>query len=80
MKNLTLYFFIANLSDEAIEALVSGLETGVYYGWTQIGQEGTEVYPMVMSLGWNPYFNNKKRSAVRLKHAFLTCIIHRVSP
>lgn len=55
---------IANLSDEAIDALVSGLETGVYYGWTQIGELGSEVYPMVMSLGWNPYFKNEKRSAV----------------
>lgn len=55
---------VANLSDEAIDALVSGLETGVYYGWTQIGELGSEVYPMVMSLGWNPYFKNEKRSAV----------------
>lgn len=61
-------FSIANLSDEAIDALVSGLETGVYYGWTQIGELGSEVYPMVMSLGWNPYFKNEKRSAV----SFLT--------
>jgi riboflavin kinase len=57
-------FSIANLSDEAIDALVSGLETGVYYGWTQIGELGSKVYPMVMSLGWNPYFKNEKRSAV----------------
>jgi len=55
---------LANLSDEAIDALVSGLETGVYYGWTQIGELGSEVYPMVMSLGWNPYFKNERRSAV----------------
>ncbi|KAI7900728.1 uncharacterized protein BX663DRAFT_532150 [Cokeromyces recurvatus] len=61
----------ANLSDEAINALVSGLETGVYYGWTQIGESGSEVYPMVMSLGWNPYFKNDKRSAeVHVIHEF----------
>ncbi|CAO3667272.1 unnamed protein product [Rhizopus stolonifer] len=60
----------ANLSDEAINALVSGLETGVYYGWTQIGDE-SEVYPMVMSLGWNPYYQNEKRSAeVHVIHQF----------
>lgn len=57
------HFRKANLSDEAISALVSGLENGVYYGWTQIGEAGSEVYPMVMSLGWNPYFKNDKRSA-----------------
>ncbi|KAK4517637.1 uncharacterized protein ATC70_000977 [Mucor velutinosus] len=61
----------ANLSDEAIDALVSGLETGVYYGWTQIGELGSEVYPMVMSLGWNPYFKNERRSAeVHIIHEF----------
>ena len=41
--------------------------TGVYYGWAQIGGKGSEVYPMVMSLGWNPYYKNEKRSAVRFK-------------
>ncbi|KAI9353123.1 hypothetical protein BD770DRAFT_325551 [Pilaira anomala] len=61
----------ANLSDEAISALASGLETGVYYGWTQIGEVKTQVYPMVMSLGWNPYFKNEKRSAeVHVIHEF----------
>ncbi|KAG2195565.1 hypothetical protein INT47_001312 [Mucor saturninus] len=61
----------ANLSDEAISALVSGLETGVYYGWTQIGESKSQVYPMVMSLGWNPYFQNEKRSAeVHIIHEF----------
>lgn len=61
----------ANLSDEAINALASGLETGVYYGWTQIGETGSQVYPMVMSLGWNPYFKNEKRSAeVHIIHEF----------
>jgi riboflavin kinase len=66
------------LSDEAIDALVSGLETGVYYGWTQIGQVSTEVYPMVMSLGWNPYFHNEKRSAVSsiIKHDLYIYIIY----
>ncbi|KAI8996757.1 hypothetical protein BDB01DRAFT_768344 [Pilobolus umbonatus] len=61
----------ANLSDEAINQLASGLETGVYYGWTQIGDTGSEVYPMVMSLGWNPYYKNEKRSAeVHVIHEF----------
>ncbi|KAG1144134.1 hypothetical protein G6F37_008622 [Rhizopus arrhizus] len=61
----------ANLSDDAINALVSGLETGVYYGWTQIGDAGSQVYPMVMSLGWNPYYHNEKRSAeVHVIHEF----------
>ncbi|KAI9275091.1 hypothetical protein EDC94DRAFT_654505 [Helicostylum pulchrum] len=61
----------ANLSEEAISTLAAGLDTGVYYGWTQIGQVGSTVYPMVMSLGWNPYFKNEKRSAeVHVIHEF----------
>ncbi|KAI8887097.1 Flavokinase-domain-containing protein [Backusella circina FSU 941] len=61
----------ANLSDEAISTLVSDLNIGVYYGWVQIGKKGTEVYPMVMSLGWNPYYKNEKRSAeVHVIHEF----------
>lgn len=38
--------------------------SGVYYGWAQIGAAGSQVYPMVMSLGWNPYYKNEKRSGV----------------
>lgn len=61
---LTLRKKKANLSEEAISTLAAGLDTGVYYGWTQIGHVGSTVYPMVMSLGWNPYFKNEKKSAV----------------
>lgn len=60
-----IYFAIANMSDEALETMFSECDTGVYYGWAQIGEVGSDVYPMVMSLGWNPYYKNEKRSAVR---------------
>ncbi|KAF7722106.1 riboflavin kinase [Apophysomyces ossiformis] len=53
----------ANLSEEALETMACDFETGVYYGWVQIGEVNSEVYPMVMSLGWNPYYKNEKRSA-----------------
>lgn len=46
-------------------------DTGVYYGWSQIGEKNTTVYPMVMSLGWNPYYKNEKKSAeVHILHEF----------
>ncbi|KAG5461910.1 MAG: hypothetical protein BJ554DRAFT_5827 [Olpidium bornovanus] len=64
------------------EEVVSQLErlaTGVYYGWARVSQvkdaavlgddEGV-VYPMVMSVGWNPYYKNEKRSAVHIMHEF----------
>lgn len=49
--------------------------TGVYYGYAQVTpSEGTSslsdqdvcVLPMVMSFGWNPFYNNKRKTAVRL--------------
>jgi len=64
-----LYFFLANLNEEAVECL-SYLKTGIYYGWAQLivppGQPSTNngIYPMVMSLGWNPFYKNEKKSAV----------------
>lgn len=40
---------------------------GVYFGYAQVyglsGQEG-KVHPMVMSLGWNPFYKNERLTAV----------------
>lgn len=48
--------------------------TGVYYGYAQISPERDEqvilskkdcsVMPMVMSLGWNPFYKNERLTAV----------------
>ncbi|CAB4396893.1 riboflavin kinase [Rhizophagus irregularis] len=60
----------ANLPEEATEALCKDIETGIYFGWSQVGNDPI-VYPMVMSLGWNPYYKNEKRSAeVHIMHTF----------
>ena len=45
-------------------------ETGVYFGYAQVRfRDGAphvaadrEIYPMVMSLGWNPQFQNQQKS------------------
>ncbi|RUS14705.1 hypothetical protein BC937DRAFT_93459 [Endogone sp. FLAS-F59071] len=61
---------LANLSEDALKDLTSTLDVGVYYGWAQVGSDPT-VYPMVMSLGWNPYYKNEKQSAeVHIIHKF----------
>lgn len=49
-------------------------QPGVYYGYAQISrekdgegalsEEDAKVLPMVMSLGWNPFYKNKQMSAV----------------
>lgn len=57
-----------------------GLESGVYYGLAgvprgcgEVAKEGSskgegngegEVYEMVMSVGWNPFYGNERRSVV----------------
>ena len=52
----------ANYPASVVERLPPQLESGVYYGWAQVGAE--PVYPMVMSIGWNPQYQNKERSMV----------------
>lgn len=45
--------------------LTSELDTGIYFGWAKLENESM-VYPMVMSVGWNPFYHNEKKSAVLL--------------
>jgi len=50
------------------------VEPGVYYGYAQVlpsqGDESKlrpedhQVWPMAMSLGWNPFYKNERMSAV----------------
>ncbi|KAJ2819906.1 riboflavin kinase [Coemansia erecta] len=59
----------ANLPSSAVDQTLENIPIGVYYGWAQIDQD--VVRPMVMSLGWNPYFKNEKRSGeVHIIHSF----------
>ena len=54
-------------------------KTGVYYGYAQVSrekdgkivlpEEDGRILPMVMSLGWNPFYKNKKMSAVGTLHS-----------
>lgn len=54
----------ANFPEEVVESLPETIESGVYYGWACL--DNGPVYKMVMSVGWNPHFNNEKRSMVCL--------------
>ncbi|KAI9812234.1 MAG: riboflavin kinase [Thelocarpon impressellum] len=55
------------------------VESGVYYGWAFLSSipdtakpdVKEDVYPMVMSIGWNPFYKNEKRSVeVHIMHDF----------
>ncbi|EJD53861.1 riboflavin kinase [Auricularia subglabra TFB-10046 SS5] len=74
-------FPTANLPDDALHPLASVAKTGIYYGFAQIaprkGEANTltegdyEVFPMVMSLGFNPFYDNKKLTAeIHILHEY----------
>lgn len=70
--------FAANLPDESILPISTVAKSGVYYGFAQVvpkdgeelglGLEDFRVWPMVMSLGWNPFYKNEKLTAVSPTH------------
>jgi len=56
-------------------------QTGVYFGYAQVSRdkdqagsisdEDTRVLPMVMSLGWNPFYKNEQLTAeIHIMHDF----------
>jgi len=53
-------FPTANFSDEVIEALPEAMIGGIYWGLAQV--DNGQVHDMVMSIGWNPFYENKKRA------------------
>ncbi|OCH93550.1 riboflavin kinase [Obba rivulosa] len=71
----------ANLPDESISPMSSVTQPGVYYGYAQVSrekdgkavlpEEDGQVFPMVMSLGWNPFYKNQKLTAeIHIMHDF----------
>jgi riboflavin kinase len=62
----------ANLSDDALVGIPADLTNGIYFGYARIfdlsdnkiSPSDAEVFPMVMSLGWNPFYKNTKLTTV----------------
>ncbi|KAJ8402032.1 hypothetical protein AAFF_G00372670 [Aldrovandia affinis] len=50
----------ANFPESVVEHLPADFSTGIYFGWASVG--GGDVHKMVMSIGWNPYYKNTKKS------------------
>lgn len=50
----------ANFSVEVVNNLPTEVETGVYFGFAQVNKE--EIHKMVMSIGWNPFYQNTTKS------------------
>ncbi|KAL8107886.1 hypothetical protein AgCh_024334 [Apium graveolens] len=50
----------SNISAKNYSTELSEHPSGVYFGWAKLSTRG--VYKMVMSIGWNPYFNNTEKT------------------
>eukprot|EP00871_Galdieria_phlegrea_P004209 jgi/Galph1/478/GphlegSOOS_G5165.1 len=51
----------ANISSEHYQHLLESLECGIYFGWATLNRV-PPVYKAVISIGWNPVFNNTEKS------------------
>lgn len=49
----------ANLSMEELGEKGESLNTGIYYGWATVKNQD---YCAVVSVGWNPYYKNTKKT------------------
>lgn len=72
-----LYKLVANLSAENFSDVLSDHTSGVYFGWASLLTRG--IYKMVMSIGWNPYFDNTEKTIVSVlylnwRHLFRYCL------
>lgn len=50
----------ANFPTSVVDNLPETISTGIYYGWASVDRG--PVYKMVVSIGWNPFYNNTKKS------------------
>ncbi|XP_027705535.1 riboflavin kinase-like [Vombatus ursinus] len=59
----------ANFPEQVVDNLPCDLSTGIYYGWACVGNG--DVHKMVLSIGWNPYYKNTKKSVeTHIIHTF----------
>lgn len=59
----------ANFPEEVVDNLPADVSTGIYYGWASVGRGA--VHKMVVSIGWNPYYKNTKKSMeTHIMHTF----------
>ncbi|PWN41469.1 riboflavin kinase [Ceraceosorus guamensis] len=68
----------ANLPSSVFDPPSKLTETGVYFGYASVdldaetgGAKDGGVWPMVMSVGWNPFYKNEQKTAeVHIMHEF----------
>ncbi|CAO2623807.1 Riboflavin kinase [Lemmus lemmus] len=50
----------ANFPEQVVGSLPAVISTGTYYDWVSV--RSGAVHKMVVSIGWNPYYKNVKKS------------------
>lgn len=68
MTSASLCAVSANFGIDVVGNLPKNLETGIYYGWASVDND--KVHKMVMSIGWNPFYENEHKSMVRFVGRF----------
>lgn len=63
-KQHIFFYCLANFPEQVVDNLPADISTGIYYGWASVGNG--DVHKMVVSIGWNPYYKNTKKSMVRI--------------
>ncbi|VFV17180.1 riboflavin kinase-like [Lynx pardinus] len=59
----------SNFPEQVVDNLPADVSTGIYYGWASVGSG--DVHKMVVSIGWNPYYKNTKKSMeTHIMHTF----------
>lgn len=56
------YSFIANFPLDVVKNLPEDLSAGIYFGWANV--DNGDVHKAVLSIGWNPFYDNKEKSMV----------------
>lgn len=59
----------ANMDMKEVRDKIHDTATGIYFGYTML--KGT-VYPAVVSIGWNPYFENEEKTLVTCLYSVCT--------
>uniref|UniRef100_G3S864 riboflavin kinase n=1 Tax=Gorilla gorilla gorilla TaxID=9595 RepID=G3S864_GORGO len=54
------YKQLANFPEQVVDNLPADISSGIYYGWASA--ESRDGQKMVVSIRWNPYYENTKKS------------------
>ena len=52
----------ANFEEDVVEKLPAEFDCGIYCGWASV--DNGPVYKMAMSVGFNPFYSNTKKTMV----------------